>query len=309
MGRGAGIENGASGGDLRGTKIRILSNPNVPQRFSMMSESYADGAAYIHGADAEEQARLALMNGLINENCLRELALAPGASVLDVGSGTGEFTRAMGAAVGPAGRVVAVEREARQLAVAQRHEAPNVDWRQGSAYQLPLRAKEWGHFEVAHTRFLLEHLPDPGAAVRQMVQAVRPGGRVVLADDDHSLLRCAPEPPGFHALWQAYCTSYHRLGNDPYIGRRLPALLHAAGAQPQRVTWVFYGACAGDPALPAYVQNLIEVLQGARATLLKHDLFDPNYFDDVIAEFAAWQTRPDAALWYGINWAEGRKPR
>ena len=37
---------------------------------------------------------------------------------------------------------------------------------------------------------------DPLAVVRQMVRAVKPGGRVVLADDDHDLLRLWPEPPG-----------------------------------------------------------------------------------------------------------------
>ena len=31
-------------------------------------------------------------------------------------------------------------------------------------------------------------------------------------------------------------------------------------------------------------------------------------YDAAIAAFRAWSTRPDAALWYAINWAEGVKP-
>jgi 2-polyprenyl-3-methyl-5-hydroxy-6-metoxy-1,4-benzoquinol methylase len=46
-----------------------------------------------------------------------------------------------------------------------------------------------GHFDVAHARFLLEHVPDPLVIVRTMVRAVRPGGRVILADDDYEGLR------------------------------------------------------------------------------------------------------------------------
>ena len=48
-------------------------------------------------------------------------------------------------------------------------------------------------------------------------------------------------------LWQAYIRSYDRLGNDPYVGRRLVSLLHEAGAVPTRNNWVFFGGCAGNP--------------------------------------------------------------
>ena len=91
--------------------------------------------------------------------------------------------------------------------------------------ELPLKDHEWGTFDVAYCRFLLEHLPDPVSAVSQMVKSVRPGGRVFLADDDHDYFHPWPEPEGFHPLWQAYVRSYEHLGNDPYIGRRLVLLL------------------------------------------------------------------------------------
>ena len=70
-----------------------------------------------------------------------------------------------------------------------------VELREGDVYSLPLRDDEWGSFDVVHTRFLLEHVPDPQAVVDEMVRAVRPGGRVALLDDDHELLRLAPEVP------------------------------------------------------------------------------------------------------------------
>ena len=62
---------------------------------------------------------------------------------------------------------------------------------------------------------------DPLRAVKQMVKAVKPGGRIVLIDDDHETFRCYPEPSGFETLWNSYCRSYDRVGNDSYIGRRL----------------------------------------------------------------------------------------
>ena len=30
-------------------------------------------------------------------------------------------------------------------------------------------------------------------------------------------------------------------------------------------------------------------------------------FDRVLRDVRAWSARPDAALWYGVNWAEARR--
>src|SRR5215210_4352447 len=204
---------------------------------------------YIHGTDPEEQARLSLLNDLLNAGSLRELRLRGGERILDVGSGLGQLARAMANETGV--RVLGIERSAEQIAEAERlareaGEASFVVFRQGDAAHLPLADEEWGRFDLAHTRFVLEHLREPLTVVRQMVRAVRPGGRIVLEDDDHDLLRLWPEPPGFAALWQAYQRGYEHLGNDPVIGRRLVSLLVEAGAKPVRNAFVFFGSCAGE---------------------------------------------------------------
>jgi hypothetical protein len=125
----------------------------------------------------------------------------------------------------------------------------------------------------------------------------------VLEDDDHAILRLWPEPPGFDLIWQAYVRSYEHVGNDPYIGRRLVALLHEAGTIPRRNTWIFFGGCAGQPAFDALGNNLVSILVGARDALLAH--LDTATFDNAIAAIRIWLCRPDAALWFSIWWAEG----
>ncbi len=268
---------------------------------------------YIHGTSPEEQRRLSILNGFINEGSLRELGLRGGESVLDVGCGLAQLTRAMARAVGPKGRVVGVEKDPAQIAEAKRQAAEAneehlVELREGDAYALPLPKQEWGTFDVAHARFVLEHVGDPLSVVRGMVRAVRRGGRIVLEDDDHDVLRLHPEPPGFRALWQAYMRTYDRLGNDPYIGRRLVSLLHQAEAKPARNTWIFFGSCAGQPTFDAVVNNAHSILRGARDTILEQSLLDASVIDETLAHFAAWGKRPDAALWFSICWAEGIKP-
>ena len=127
-----------------------------------------------------------------------------------------------------------------------------------------------------------------------------PAGESILADDDHDILRLWPEPPGAGPLWQAYIRNHDRLGNDPYIGRRLVSLLHAADAQPTRNTWLFFGSCAGDPHFMPLIDNMIGILGGGaidhRATGS-----EPALIDAGLSSLEAWKHRPDAALWFAIG--------
>jgi len=199
--------------------------------------------------------------------------------------------------------VLGIERSHEQLARAAHHE--RVELRRGDAQDPPLRREEWGSFDIAHARFLLEHVPDPPAVVRQMVRAVRPGGRIILQDDDHDVLRCHPEPAGFAALWRAYQRTYDRLQCDPFVGRRLVSLLHEAGAAPARCTFLFFGACAGEARFPELIENMTGLLRGARDPIVGSGLLGAREFDFAIEELGRWARRPDAAFWYAIFWAEG----
>jgi hypothetical protein len=140
-----------------------------------------------------------------------------------------------------------------------------------------------------------------------MVRAVRPGGRIILQDDDHDVLRIWPEPPGLRALWQAYMRTYDRLGNDPIVGRRLVALLHAAGARPVRSTWLFFGACAGQETFPAFVENLHFLLASARDTIVSAGLLGAEEVDETLAQIQRVGKRPDATFWYAVAYAEGMR--
>jgi ubiquinone/menaquinone biosynthesis C-methylase UbiE len=265
---------------------------------------------YLHGTASHEQQRLSKLNDILNDASLAELRLRGGERILDVGSGLAQFTRAMARVAGPKGHVVGVERSPEQIVEAERQAAAAgevglVELRQGSAEALPLADGEWGAFDVVHARFLLEHVPDPLAVVRGMVRAARVGGRVVLEDDDHDVIRLWPEPAGFTSLWKAYIRVYESLGDDPYVGRHLVSLLYQAGAAPARNTWIFFGSCSGHPNFTAYVDNMVGLLRGAKDRMLAEALTDPASFESGIAALEAWKHRPDAAFWFAMCWAEG----
>ena len=271
------------------------------------------GSQYIHGTSPEEQERLSLLNELLNAASLRAMRLRPGDRVLDLGSGLGQLTRAMARQVQPDGLVIGVEREPEQLAEAQRRarassSATSVEFRRGEAETLPLEEAEWGSFDVAHARFVLEHLVDPQAAVRAMTRAVRPGGRIILEDDNHELLRLWPPCPEVDALWQAYIETWASLGNDPYVGRKLTTLLRGAGADPRRSDMLFFGGSAGEASFEAYVANFVGILEGARQAIVEATDWSELQIDEAVAAFRDWSEHEDAVLWYATCWAEGVLP-
>ena len=276
----------------------------------MSSEAADPTSTYIHGSSPEEQKRLALLNDLLNQECLRVLNPGTGDRVLDVGCGLGQFSRVVANATGEDGYVLAIERDRQQFTQARKlarddEEQDLVEFREGDALELPLKDHEWGTFDVAHCRFLLEHLQDPVSAISQMVKTVRPGGRVFLADDDHDYFHPWPEPAGFDALWQAYVSSYERLGNDPYIGRRLVLLLRQVGLQSIRNSCVFFGGCAGNEEFEAVADNLIGVMVGAKESILSGGFLDEESYSIGINGLSKWKDSPESALWYSVCCAEG----
>lgn len=262
------------------------------------------GSHYVHGSAPEERARLGLMNAILNAACLRELALEGGERVLDIGCGPARFAQALTSAHSGVS-VLGVERDAAQREAAREFAHERVEVRAGDACDLPLASAEWGTFDVAWARFVLEHVDDPLRVVEQMVRAVKPGGRVVLCDDDHELLRLDPPAPRLMRVWEAYQATYRAHGNDPWVGRRLPRLLHDAGARPVRATWVFFGSCAGAPDWSLVNANCRGILSGAREQIERH--LAPGEFEAGLGEYDVWVARRDASYWLPLAWAEGRR--
>lgn len=272
-----------------------------------------ESSAYIHGSTPDERQRLSLLNQILNEACLKELRLKPGEDILDFGSGLGQFTRKMAEAVGRQARVVGIERDKDQIEQARKladscGEAGLVEFRQGDATAVPLQDTEWGSFDLAHARFLLEHVPRPQTVVDQMARSIRPGGRVVIIDDDHGDFRPWPEPQGFQAIWRAYVATFEANGSDPYVGRKLVSLLVKAGLTPVRNGGVFFGGCAGDEKFEATANNLIAAFLGAKDAMVSGDLLSEETFDACIVALREWKTSTSSALWYSACFAEGVSP-
>jgi ArsR family transcriptional regulator len=96
----------------------------------------------------------------------------------DLGCGTGQVALALSPFVA---RVVAVDRSGEMLQAARRRlrDLPSVEVKRGELEALPIGDAE---LDAATLLLVLHHLPDPPAALSEAYRALKPGGRLVVAD-------------------------------------------------------------------------------------------------------------------------------
>lgn len=154
--------------------------------------------------------------------------LRPGASLLDVGCGVGSITVDLAARVAP-GRVVGVDASEEALTAARaaaRTAEVHVELVVADALALPFADAS---FDVVHAHQVLQHLPDPVGALREMRRVVRPDGVVAVRDVDYATVHFHPELPGLTDWLAAYRTTARASGGDPDAGARLLRWVREAG--------------------------------------------------------------------------------
>jgi SAM-dependent methyltransferase len=112
------------------------------------------------------------------------LDLREGFHLLDVGCGTGSFTREAAALVGSTGRVVGVDLSPALIGVARQRAAGlglPVEFDVADAQRLPFADDT---FDGCRIERVLQYLDHPQRALAEMVRVTRPGGRIVATEVD-----------------------------------------------------------------------------------------------------------------------------
>jgi len=159
---------------------------------------------------AEAENRLLTTLGLPVSGRMLDLGCGPGAAAARIRAGRPDLD------------IVGLDRDAALLGLAQ----SRLRVLQADAEELPFPSSS---FDAVHVRLLLRHMARPAAVLAEVHRVLRPGGRLILGDSDDGALVLHPFPDEIARALAAKHESARRRGADPFIGRRLAALVHAAG--------------------------------------------------------------------------------
>ena len=198
-----------------------------------------DTQGYIYDpASATERTRLQALERLNDPATIQHfeaVGVGPGWRCLEVGGGAGSIVRWLCERVGPGGRVVATDLDVRFL---EEIDAANLEVRRHDIVEDELEREA---FDLVHARFLLEHLPGYRDALTKMVDALAPGGWIVVEDVDFAaaIMGDPAQRPGHPPesiaiaaeLTERMVAFSGPRGIQAELGRHLPALLIDAGLQ------------------------------------------------------------------------------
>jgi ubiquinone/menaquinone biosynthesis C-methylase UbiE len=190
----------------------------------------------------------------VRRRFLKFVPIRGGDNVLEVGCGTGPILRDLVTLVGPRGRVVGVDNSRNAVRAArvlcQGHGRPRqLTVRFADGGRLPFAA---GRFDATIAITVVLHVADPLGLAREMARVTRPGGRVGLQDQDFGAV-VVSHPD--RALTERILRGVvDRMYEEPFSGRRLPALLREAGLTDVRVRTDVYE----DARLVPWTKNFLE---------------------------------------------------
>lgn len=175
--------------------------------------AYSDAYALATGEAAVR--RLQVLHEIYSpagRRILLEAGLTKGMKVADFGCGVGVMTRMLAEIVGPSGRVMGIDFNKSQLDQARRfcgkesgkEALTNTSFVEADATQTGLPREM---FDLVYCRFLLLHLPNPIACLREMKAVLKPGGILVVEDGD--LTSAESLPP---TALNAFADLFGRLG-------------------------------------------------------------------------------------------------
>ena len=182
-------------------------------------------AYVISELNLERQKLLAKVLAPVTDRLLSVLQLPSGARGLDLGCGMGETTRHLARTLDKPNEIVGLELNPDLVETAKKlssGEQDDVSFEQGDVSALEFADNS---FDFVFARYLLMHLAEPEAVLKEMLRVCKSGGAVAVQEPDFSFQRCYPDSWAYERLPDLF----RRLFPDAFLGPKLWSLFQKLG--------------------------------------------------------------------------------
>ena len=268
-----------------------------------------EGSYHVSSFSANMQAEIRRLDAQVDlfwrteKELLLKHGLRDGIDYLDCGCGPGRLIELVKSTF-PSARCSGVEMDPILVdgANAKMQQRGLFDCRitQGTAEQPGLPEES---YDLITMRLVLEHIPDPVAALQSLRRLLRPGGRLFIISNDFEYhTRTWPPVAELHRLSEANWASRRRDGGDPCIGRRVPRLLTLAGfgVVAQEVELAHNAILGDEPFLKA--EGV-----GIPSQLVSSGFLEQSVFESRIRSWKAMLAHPDHTIMRQLFIAVGER--
>lgn len=218
--------------------------------------------------------------------------LNDGMQIVDLGCGTGHLIEKL-TMLCPSAKFTGVELDPVLLDMARARLQNNKSVEAVFSSSIEKFSPQKNSFDMAIMRLVLEHLPQPVNVLKHVREMLKPGGRIIVIDNDFDYHLCSyPEITELKDLYNAYRQSRIKDQGDPCIGRKLPLLLKAANFGKIEQDIVFaHSQLTGD------LMFLHSEGAGIPAQLVRSGFLDEKIFDSLIKKWKDMLNEPDHCLY------------
>ncbi|MGI8891564.1 MAG: class I SAM-dependent methyltransferase [Chthoniobacterales bacterium] len=189
---------------------------------------------YILGTHDEEIARLGLQHRVwqpITLRCWQKAGLTTGSRVLDLGAGPGYAAVDLAEIVGPAGKVVALERSGKFIQ-SMKERCGGRGLENVEIHELDLMIDELpgNSFDFSWCRWVASFVTEPRLLVEKLGRVMRPGGASIFYEYAHYLTwRFIPRLPNQERFAQEVKASWAAVSGKADVALDLPVYLASSG--------------------------------------------------------------------------------
>lgn len=241
---------------------------------------------YVHGYNFRENIRLQDQASTLVDLLHSDTVYPAGSRVLEAGCGVGAQTVTL-AKNSPESQITSIDISEDSVATAKMKATAagitNVTFQQGDIFNLSFEPNSFDHIFVC---FVIEHLPEPAAALKILKKYLKSGGTITVIEGDHGSTYFYPDSETAHKAIKCQVELQKRSGGNANIGRELYPLLKSAGFGTISVSpRVVYVDSSRPELVDGFTKNTFTaMIEGVRESAISAGLIDRTTFDKGIID-------------------------